>query len=108
MSKDEQQKRGGFVPVGNLTLDLPGARLSARRKARHFTQLDQVTQLVAAREADPEMGFMARLLALCSLPRTITLPDQSASSRNWTSGLHGGANGERPAESGSESRSERG
>ena len=41
-----------------------------RRQARHFTQLDQVTQLVAAREADPEIGFMARLLALCSLPRT--------------------------------------
>ena len=41
-----------------------------RRQTRHFTQLDQVTQLVAAREADPELGFMARLLALCSLPRT--------------------------------------
>ena len=37
-------------------------------QARHFTQLDQVTQLVAAREADAELGFMARLLALCSLP----------------------------------------
>ena len=41
-----------------------------RRQTRHFTQLDQVTQLVAARNADPDMGFMARLLALCSLPRT--------------------------------------
>ena len=41
-----------------------------RRQTRHFTQLDQVTQLVAARDADPELGFMARLLALCSLPRT--------------------------------------
>ena len=70
MSKDEHRKRGGFVPVGDLTLDLPGARLSARRKVRHFTQLDQVTQLVAARDADQDLGFMARLLALCSLPRT--------------------------------------
>ena len=42
----------------------------ARSQARHFTQLDQVTQLVGAREADPDLGFMARLLALCSLPRT--------------------------------------
>ena len=42
----------------------------AGRQVRHFTQLDQVTQLVAARDADPELGFMARLLALCSLPRT--------------------------------------
>ena len=41
-----------------------------RRQTRHFTQLDQVTQLVAARDADPDLGFMARLLALCSLPRT--------------------------------------
>ena len=36
----------------------------------HFTQADQVTQLVTASEADADLGFMARLLALCSLPRT--------------------------------------
>ena len=36
----------------------------------HFTRFDQVDQLVAASEANPERGFMARLLALCSLPRT--------------------------------------
>ena len=55
----------------NLTL-LPTKTVEpqSRRKARHFTQLDQVTQLVAARDADPDLGFMARLLALCSLPRT--------------------------------------
>ena len=56
MSPDEQQHRGGFVPVGDLTLDLC--------QARHFTQLDQVTQLIAARAADADLGFMARLLAL--------------------------------------------
>ena len=39
-------------------------------QARHFTTLDQVTQLVGVRDADPDLGFMARLLALCSLPRT--------------------------------------
>ena len=37
---------------------------------RPFTGLDQVMQLVKASEADPDTGFMARLLALCSLPRT--------------------------------------
>ena len=37
---------------------------------RPFTRLDQVAQLVGASEADPDTGFMARLLALCSLPRT--------------------------------------
>ena len=74
MSKDEQQRRSGFVSVGDLAIDLPDvpvpARRDRRRQARHFTQLDQVTQLVTARDADPELGFMARLLALCSLPRT--------------------------------------
>ena len=55
----------------NLTL-LPTKTVkpTRRRQTRHFTQLDQVTQLVAARDADPDLGFMARLLALCSLPRT--------------------------------------
>ena len=36
----------------------------------HFTLFDQVDQLVAASEADPNLGFMARMMALCSLPRT--------------------------------------
>ena len=38
--------------------------------SHHFTRFDQVDQLVSAREADAHLGFMARLLALCSLPRT--------------------------------------
>ena len=47
MSKDEQQKRGGFVPVGDLARDLPGVQVPDCRQAlAHFTQLDQVTQLV--------------------------------------------------------------
>ena len=37
---------------------------------RHFTRFDQVEQLVRASEADPDTGFMARLMMLCSLPRT--------------------------------------
>ena len=36
----------------------------------HFTRLDQVHQLVTAREAIADTGFMARLLTLCSLSRT--------------------------------------
>ena len=40
------------------------------RALDHFTRADQVDQLVEAREADPDRGFMARLLTLCSLPRT--------------------------------------
>ena len=55
----------------NLTaLPTKTVKPTRRRQTRHFTQLDQVTQLVAARDADPDLGFMARLLALCSLPRS--------------------------------------
>ena len=36
----------------------------------HYTLADQVNQLVTASEADPDMGFMTRLITLCSLPRT--------------------------------------
>ena len=65
------------MPIGELVagVDLPDVPAPTRRERapqtrRHFTQLDQIDQLVAARDADPELGFMARLLALCSLPRT--------------------------------------
>ena len=70
------RKRDGFVPLGDVVagVELPDGRAlpspSTPQARHHFTQLDQVTQLVSAREADPELGFMARLLALCSLPRT--------------------------------------
>ena len=43
---------------------------SSSQARRHFTRFDQVEQLVRASEADPARGFMARLLMLCSLPRT--------------------------------------
>ena len=91
--KDEQQHRGGFVAVGDLALDLPGVPVPARRQARHFTQLDQVTQLVAAREADAELGFMARLLALCSLPRTDPKQRLQYVRRNGPYSLHMTATG---------------
>ena len=71
------RKRDRFVPLGDGAgaVERPGGRARTRRAAapaplRHFTRLDQVTQLVGASEADAELGFIARLLALCSLPRT--------------------------------------
>ena len=45
-------------------------RDASPQAVHHFTQADQVNQLVAASEADPERGFMARMMALCSLPRS--------------------------------------
>ena len=40
------------------------------RARRHFTRFDQVDQLIKASEVAPVTGFMARLIMLCSLPRT--------------------------------------
>lgn len=36
----------------------------------HWTRDDQAHALAAARETEPDTGFMMRLLALCTLPRT--------------------------------------
>ena len=69
-----QRKRVELVPIGEVVGGLAGpvtAIPAISPQARHhFTLANQVDQLVAASEADPDLGFMARLLALCSLPRT--------------------------------------
>ena len=68
------RKRDGLVPIGEALADLGGPvkaiRDASPQALHHFTQADQVNQLVSASEADPDLGFMARLMALCSLPRT--------------------------------------
>ena len=69
------RKRDGFVPIGDVAgaVELPGDRAltpAAPQTRHHFTRFDQINQLVDASEADADLGFMARLLALCSLPRT--------------------------------------
>ena len=69
-----QRQRGELVPIGEVVSSLDGPVAAIREASpqarHHFTQADQVNQLVGASEADPDLGFMARLLALCSLPRT--------------------------------------
>ena len=70
-----QRKRGGLVPIGDAVSGLDDGPVTAIRDAspparRGFTLADQVHQLVSASEADPDLGFMARLMALCCLPRT--------------------------------------
>ena len=69
-----QRQRDGLVPIGEVVADLDGPvktiREASPQERHHFTRFDQVNQLVGASEADPDLGFMARLLALCSLPRT--------------------------------------
>ena len=67
-------KRDGLVPIEEAISDLGGPVAAIRdaspQALHHFTRFDQVNQLVSASEADPDLGFMARLIALCSLPRT--------------------------------------
>ena len=69
-----ERKQNNLVPIGEAFsgLDRPEKtiRESAHQALHHFTQAVQVDELVGASEADPDLGFMARLMALCSLPRT--------------------------------------
>ena len=69
-----QSKRGELIPVGKIIDGLSGPVQALRETPpparRGFTLADQVNQLVGASEADPDLGFMARMMALCSLPRT--------------------------------------
>ena len=70
----QQRKPDGLISIGEVIGGLDGPVKKALQPLpqalHHFTQLDQVNQLVGASEADPDLGFMARLMALCSLPRT--------------------------------------
>ena len=68
-----QRQRGELVPIAEAFSDLSGPVQALRRDRapqRGFTLADQVDQLVNASEADSDLGFMARMMALCSLPRT--------------------------------------
>ena len=69
-----QRQRDGLVPVaevfGGLGGPVKAIREASPQSVHHFTRFDQVNQLVSASEADPDLGFMARMMALCCLPRT--------------------------------------
>ena len=69
-----QRQRDSLVPAAEVLSGLDGpvkAICDASPQAlHHFTQADQVNQLVRASETTPDLGFMARMLVLCSLPRT--------------------------------------
>ena len=69
-----KRKRNGLVPIGEVCSGLGGPvkeiREATPQALHHYTRFDQVNQLVSASETEPDLGFMARLLVLCSLPRT--------------------------------------
>ena len=68
------RQRGELVPIGDALSGMGGPVKALREDLppaqRGFTVADQVNQLAAAREADPDRGFLARTMALCSLPRS--------------------------------------
>ena len=69
-----QRQRSELVPISESLADLPGnvqaIRDDSPQARHHFTLADQVNQLVSASEADPDLGFMARMMALCYLTPT--------------------------------------
>ena len=95
-----QSKRDGLVPIGEMLSGLPAlAQPDEKPQAlHHFTLSDQVNQLVEASEADPDLGFMARLMALCSLPRTNPGNRKEYIRRNgpYTLGMSAGINNKLP------------
>ena len=68
------QSKEGLLPAAEVLSGLDGPvkaiREASPQALHHYTRFDQVNQLVSAREADPDLGFMARMMVLCSLPRT--------------------------------------
>ena len=51
-------------------LGIPAPLTLSPQAVFHFDRTDQISALVAARAADPELGFMTRMLLLCVLPKT--------------------------------------
>ena len=73
-NKGMKRQRGGLVPIDDALSSMGGSvkaiREASPQALHHFTRFDQVNQLVSASEADASLGFMARTMALCSLPRS--------------------------------------
>ena len=63
-----------MVPIGDALSELGGPVKSIReatpRRSTTSPWPIKVNHLVGASEADPDLGFMGRTLALCSLPRS--------------------------------------
>ena len=68
-----RRQRGELVPIAEALADLPVPALALKpspQARRSFTVADQGNQLVWASEANLDRGFLARTMALCSLPRS--------------------------------------
>ena len=82
-----QRKRGELVPIGDALSGMDGPMKAIRdatpQSLHHFTQADQVNQLISASEADPNRGFLARTMALCSLPPHQPRQPAPVQARQW-------------------------
>ena len=82
------RKRDGLVPIEEAISHLDGPvkklRDATPQAVHHFTRFDQVNQLIEASEADPDMGFMARLMALCPAHCPAPTPATGCSTRGST------------------------
>ena len=72
MGESAMLRKQGLTAAASILPDLPerstdpGHIRALRRNRRTFTLADQVDRLVGASEADPDRGFLARTMALCS------------------------------------------
>ena len=64
------RRRGDALARGERRDGLPAALAMTPQKLYHWNRNDQLDALIEARDAEPNTGFMMRLLALCALPRT--------------------------------------
>ena len=68
--RERKQARARDILELRQRLGSPAPLALPHQAVFHWDSLDQVNALVEARDAEPELGFMMRLLALCTLPRT--------------------------------------
>ena len=69
-----RRKQASLVPTGEVVGELDGPVTAFRAvspPARNYcTMAHQIGHLLKARDAEPELGFMARMMVLCSMPRS--------------------------------------
>jgi len=60
----------GLVSSVQMAPPPPEPKALTPQKRHHYTAIKQIAELAAIPNDSPDMGFMTRLLTLCSLPRT--------------------------------------
>ena len=66
----KKRKKLTKAEIARIAAESLGLSLPAPQSFHHFTLAHQVDHLVSGHESKPDLGFMVRMLALCSLPRT--------------------------------------